>query len=47
MKVEYFGRDGNWWWSVGGKAMSVGFYSRRRDAVRGYERFCAAIKGVK
>lgn len=51
MKVEYFevsyGTNINnwtrWRWHFN-SAMSKQTYTRRRDAVRGFERFCAAIK---
>lgn len=46
MKVEIYGAGNLWMWRFG-QAESRLFYSRRRDAVRGFERFCAAIKGVK
>lgn len=46
MKVEFFGSNGCWYWIFGG-ASCMRVYTRRRDAVRGFERFCAAIKGVK
>lgn len=50
MKVEYMGTSGFWWWKIsderGGLFIS-GDYTRRRDAVRGFERFCAAIGKMK
>lgn len=45
MKVEIKGMGRGWYWKVGNVAGP--FYSRRRDAVRGFERFCAAIRGMK
>jgi len=49
MKIEYVGFDDLWWFEItfAGQTKSYGNYTRRRDAVRGFERFCAAIKGVK
>lgn len=48
MKVEYIKgyATGYWYWRAGPAESSKG-YTRRSDAVRGFERFCAAIKGVK
>lgn len=48
MKVEYVKSVlGYWYWEFG-KATYAGLgYTRRRDAVRGFERFCAAIRRVK
>lgn len=50
MKVEYIEHDDGWYWVAHGfRALTTSgqFYTRRRDAVRGFRRFCAAIKGVK
>lgn len=47
MKVQYVGSYGIWWWSlrVGGDIhTSPVSYTRKSDAKRGFERFCAAIK---
>jgi hypothetical protein len=54
MKVEYVeipeiwhgARTYVWMWRCNG-AESMQVYTRRRDAVRGFERFCAAIRGMK
>jgi hypothetical protein len=35
--------DGLWYWRFG-MGSSDSFYTRRRDAVRGFARHCAAIK---
>ena len=50
MKVEYDEADGKWYWMINmcPRACAAScFYTRRRDAVRGFERFCAAIRGMK
>lgn len=49
MNFRIVGFDGIWWFEItfGSETRSFGYYSRRRDAVRGFNRFCAAIKKVK
>lgn len=50
MKVEFFKSVDQWTWTVSfGNATAYGdYYSRRSDAVRGFERFCEAVrKGVQ
>lgn len=48
MKVEYVGFDDLWWFEVtfNGETRSFGNYARRRDAVRGFERFCARVRAM-
>lgn len=48
MKVEYDELDGQWFWMVNaGPIYATGcFYTRRRDAVRGFERFCARVRAM-
>ena len=46
MKVEYIEvHKGIWIWTFGPASGQT--YSRRSDAVRGFERHCAAIRGMK
>ena len=49
MKVEYIENwDGRWYWRITSHGIySYNSYVRKRDAVRGLERFCAAIRRVK
>jgi hypothetical protein len=47
MKVEYHQIfNGLWFWHFG-MVTSDQNYTRRRDAVRGFERHCAAIRSQK
>jgi hypothetical protein len=46
MKVKYIRvHKGIWYWEFGTVVGQT--YSRRSDAVRGFERHCAAIRGMK
>ena len=47
MKVQYVQIFGNLWFWRFGVVSSDHHYTRRRDAVRGFERHCAAIGRVK
>jgi len=49
MKVGYDEMNGKWFWVINdGPFYASGcYYTRRRDAIRGFERFCAAIRGMK
>lgn len=45
MKVNYIQNSfGEWFWNISDGAMGIRTYTRRQDAVRGFRRFCAAIK---
>ena len=47
MKVEYIRLFNELWFWKFGIVSSDRAYTRRRDAVRGFERHCAAIRGMK
>lgn len=45
MKVEYVQIWKDWFWYCG-NARSAEGYTRRQDAVRGFERFCAQVRAM-
>jgi hypothetical protein len=49
MKIEYARINRGWYWvlSSGKNQAASGFYTRRSDCVRGFERFCRAIEKAR
>jgi hypothetical protein len=45
MNVYYFNSTLGWYWE-GPEVIGKRYYTRRQDAVRGFERFCARVRAM-